>query len=233
MKEKDPIEEAIWAGSLALVKSLWGGQDYGYSRSAGGYVHDGDTTSVTLDTDKHQDDGTSLVYDIEIKVTKRISHSDSFWGPGGYIEKENIPARKIARIEGHHYVIEEDDNSGGFQGMGGRLFTIVFDDGREVVTRNLWSQGTIPPKWRERHPDNAHFKTAEKVAVPGGGHAWNADKSKITFTDLVELQCEYCADVNDRVIPTQEHCTCATPKIRDTEYMFHSPYEDAESWDED
>lgn len=229
MKEKDPIEEAIWAGSLALVKSLWGGQDYGYNRSAAGYVHEGDTTSVTLDTGKYQDDGTQLFYDIEIKVTKRISHGDSFWGPGGYIEKENIPARKIARIDGHHYVIEEDDNSGGFQGMGGRAFTIVFDDGREVVTRNLWSQGHVPPKWRERHPDNAHFKTAEKAAVSGSfSQLRDRDKSKISFTDLVELQCEYCADVNDRIIPVQDHCTCATPEIRDTEYMFQPEFENAE-----
>lgn len=66
------------------------------------------------------------------------------------------------------------------------------------------------------NPEN-HRSTAELT-----------EPSKISFTDVVELQCEYCADVNDRVIPVQDHCTCDTPEIRDTEYMFQPEFENAE-----
>ena len=34
---------------------------------------------------------------------------------------------------------------------------IRFTDGREVITHNLWHQGTIPKHFRARLPDNAVF----------------------------------------------------------------------------
>ncbi|MCR4284526.1 MAG: hypothetical protein NUV97_00595 [archaeon] len=45
-----------------------------------------------------------------------------------------------------HYRISPDSKRG-FQGFGGREFTIHFKDGRIVTTHNLWFQGEIPKFW--------------------------------------------------------------------------------------
>jgi hypothetical protein len=65
----------------------------------------------------------------------------------------------VVRANGHHYVIEADgsDNLFGMRGFGGEEFTIRFHDGRVVKTTNLWAQGVIPERFRERLPDNAEF----------------------------------------------------------------------------
>ena len=69
-------------------------------------------------------------------------------------------------VDHEHYRIvpTTPDTPADFCGFGGREFTIAFADGRTVTTRNLWHQGTVPPPWRDRLPDNAVFS-----AFQGGG----------------------------------------------------------------
>ena len=63
-----------------------------------------------------------------------------------------------ARINGEHYVIcNEFPPKGSPRGHSGRKFAIQFNDGREVETTNLWSQGTIPDEFKDELPDNARF----------------------------------------------------------------------------
>ena len=62
--------------------------------------------------------------------------------------------RRVARIHGNHYVIEPDTQRG-FQGFGGRKMVIKFHDGTEVVSHNVWHQGTIPEHLLDALPDNA------------------------------------------------------------------------------
>lgn len=78
-----------------------------------------------------------------------------FWND--YVLK--VDDKRIARIDGNHYFIEPDSNSSDFKGFGGREFTIKFNDGRTVTTKNLWHQGTIPEDFKKRLPDNAVFNT--------------------------------------------------------------------------
>ena len=66
-------------------------------------------------------------------------------------------SKKVARINGTHYIISPDDPRAAFQGFGGREFTILFHDGRKVVTHNLWYQGIIPDLFKDLLPDNAEF----------------------------------------------------------------------------
>ena len=40
-------------------------------------------------------------------------------------------------------------------GMSGRKYHIQMTDGRSVVTNDLWYQGQIPERFRDRLPDNA------------------------------------------------------------------------------
>jgi len=63
---------------------------------------------------------------------------------------------RVARIEGGHYRYS-DPTDKGFRGFGGRKFVIQFDDGRLIESSNLWFQGDIPDRFRERLPDNAKF----------------------------------------------------------------------------
>lgn len=61
------------------------------------------------------------------------------------------------RIGGKHYTIHADDAPKGARGFGGVLHTIRFFDDSVVETRNLWSQGEIPARFRDRLLDNASF----------------------------------------------------------------------------
>ena len=58
-------------------------------------------------------------------------------------------------IDGEHYMIGSEDDDYPSRGHGGQRFRIKFNDGREVVTTNLWHQGKIPEHYRDRLPDNA------------------------------------------------------------------------------
>lgn len=80
------------------------------------------------------------------------------FGCNHWYEKLSIKDHKnVARIGGSHYQIEPDNPKAAFQGFGGSKFTIRFNDGREVTTRNLWHQGEIPKWFRSRLTDNAVF----------------------------------------------------------------------------
>lgn len=61
------------------------------------------------------------------------------------------------RVNGWHYVIKPDPPKGfrGSVGHGGSEFRFQLNDGRLVVSRNVWSQGIIPDHFRERLTDNA------------------------------------------------------------------------------
>jgi len=62
------------------------------------------------------------------------------------------------RVHGTHYLISPDNSSTfGFKGFGGAEFRIKFHDGRNIVSHNLWCQGDIPERFKERLPDNAVF----------------------------------------------------------------------------
>ena len=49
-----------------------------------------------------------------------------------------------------------------YNSYAGRIFKILFNDGRIVLTNNLWCNGDIPEKFREQLPDNAVFEKVSK-----------------------------------------------------------------------
>lgn len=81
----------------------------------------------------------------------------SFWLKKLHLGPEDKIRQTI--IGGQHYML----GKGGylFKGHGGRKFHILFYDGREVKTTNLWEQGEIPEEFRELLPDNATFIPVE------------------------------------------------------------------------
>lgn len=63
----------------------------------------------------------------------------------------------VARICGILFVIAPETDAQTSRGHGGRRFKIDFDDGRTVITSNLWYVGPIPYNFRVQLPDNAHW----------------------------------------------------------------------------
>lgn len=87
-------------------------------------------------------------------VAERLCFRCHFWLEK--VLKRDDPS--VARIAGQHWTVCSEDVHPSDRGMCGRRFTIVWDDGRRVVTSNLWHQGDIPTLFRERLPDNARFE---------------------------------------------------------------------------
>jgi hypothetical protein len=157
-EERTPEETAIWDGMLKLVDSLpdgRGGASRGpgeFRRGYGDSIETGPFERFSASTEFKQfnarGDGVDDVYDIEVTVTKRQDSNEAYW-------RQQLADRAGAIvINGVHYRIGK--GMGG--GFGGRRFDIrMLGNGHVVETRNLWFQGPIPPKWRERFPDNAEF----------------------------------------------------------------------------
>ena len=87
-------------------------------------------------------------------LEKNICHTCDFWQ-----SKEDIKDNpRTVRVKGTHYYIEDDKpHNTSFLGFGGAEFNIKFNDGRLVITHNLWCQGDIPERFRGKLPDNAVF----------------------------------------------------------------------------
>ena len=80
-----------------------------------------------------------------------------FWMEKVGWRKSNDPRAVI--VNGRYYYIDDEAVPGyqGFRGFGGSEFKIKFNDGREVISHNLWCQGDIPAHFRDVLTDNAVF----------------------------------------------------------------------------
>lgn len=110
--------------------------------------------------------GPAVIHGTEVrfKVTESSSDSPDFWGPrvaevaADAAKPEN--ERRIAIVDHWFYGIGREPRPGESRdclGFAGRKHRIVFQDGRDVTTHNLWSGGIIPPTFWDRLPDNATF----------------------------------------------------------------------------
>lgn len=72
----------------------------------------------------------------------------------------------VVRVDGGHHMIGPENTGERFRGHGGHRFKIRFFDGRETESSNLWFQGGIPARWKERLPDNAEFLIDNIPALP-------------------------------------------------------------------
>jgi hypothetical protein len=158
-REKSPVNDALWKGALAIVADLPRETGGGY-RGVGEFSRDGDASTVKTTLGVEQPDGTTKVYRITLTVAESTDDHDGLWGPRGRadVADDNKPGMRVV-IDANLYTIGDGHSSHGFQGFGGREFHIEFFDGRTVTTRDLWHHGVVPPKWRERWPDNAKFVT--------------------------------------------------------------------------
>lgn len=99
---------------------------------------------------------------------------------------EVCKGQNVAIINGGHYTIGPEPNGfrlRDFLGMAGREFHIEFADGRRIVTHNLWYQGSVPERFRDRYQDNATFGGgAERVVLGDGTTAWQESSKQNSIT---------------------------------------------------
>lgn len=107
--------------------------------------------------------------DIGARMEERSECFDcAFWGR--LLEQDAERPETVVIVEGRHYMIEPDPDQPrdrGFAGFGGAEFTVAFNDGRVVKSRNLWTQGEIPERFREQMPDNATFLHGDRSKFKG------------------------------------------------------------------
>ena len=61
-------------------------------------------------------------------------------------------------IKGRHFIVGDEEYGGtSLSGFAGQRFTIEKVSGERLVTTNLWTQGEIPERFRDRLLDNAKF----------------------------------------------------------------------------
>ena len=84
---------------------------------------------------------------------------------------EDLANRRVV-VDGNHYMISAVADTYPL-GFGGELFIIKFFDGRIIKTNNLWSQGSIPDRFREMLPDNAVFLPIERQPSTASSYSGN------------------------------------------------------------
>jgi len=96
-------------------------------------------------------------------VEKQLCFNCDFW-----VGKLNLShSHRQVRVDGKCYFTgDENDGSQGMRGFGGARFHIRFhEEGREIITSNLWHNGDIPLVFRDRLPDNAIFIRSSEYKV--------------------------------------------------------------------
>ena len=89
----------------------------------------------------------------EKMIQRNVCFSCNFW----FNIIDDIDNKLV--IDGTVYVFHEraEAHTVAFLGHGGREFTIETNDGKVLSTNNLWSNGNVPDKFRDRIKDNAQF----------------------------------------------------------------------------
>ena len=139
----------------------------GLNRDAGWFSDDGLLARTTAK--RKAADGSWTTYEItaadrqdriEVTTVEGVDNADWFWQP---IADETDRTERVV-VDDRCYTIRPDSrNPGSGDGFSGRRFEIEWLDeagrptGETVVTRNLWSRGTLPPAWRNELSPNARF----------------------------------------------------------------------------
>lgn len=153
--DRGPLGEALWAGVLAVGDAeAFQVDNHGTSRTTAHYSNGPGLQGASAVFSFYRDDGTRLHRRVTVTVIEEEDSDDAYWtqlAPGD--------AGAVRTTDGRHYIIGQtragDRNE--WKGFGGHKWHVKFHDGRSVYTDNLWSQGVIPPKHRERLAPNAEL----------------------------------------------------------------------------
>lgn len=141
-----PFADAQWVGILAVGEQIEVPDHRGKSRTAARNHEDGSTSANFT---YYAENGERVNRTVTVLVTEEVDSNDAYW------DGVDADSPNAVRIDGAHYMIG-DRRAGhpAWKGFGGHRWHIIYPDGRHALTDNLWSQGPIPPKHRERLFDN-------------------------------------------------------------------------------
>ena len=156
----------LWSAITAKLADLF--PHGGINRDAAWFSSDDRQCRTTAK--RKNDDGTWTTYEItasdhagriEVKVMEGVDNADSFWKP---IADSTDRLERVVIGDWCYSITPDSDKPGPGDGFDGRRFEIEWLDadgrptGETLVTRNLWSRGTIPPAWRtDSLKPNARF----------------------------------------------------------------------------
>ena len=108
-----------------------------------------------------QEAGTNYTSGEHLRKT-RVCFNCDFWLEKVRWQEQPDGEHQPVRVDGKHYCYDPrrpfTSGDSRYNGFGGHRWTIRFtDDGRQIVTNDLWHQGTIPEHFRARLPDNVVF----------------------------------------------------------------------------
>lgn len=109
-------------------------------------------------------------YDDDMRLfERRLCFTCAFWAK--YVELEHDVEEQLQRLPmrsgGVHRVGVMDNSAKGFKGFGGTSFIFEHIDGRVIFCNNVWQQGAIPERFKDRLPDNGRFLTTEEARTKG------------------------------------------------------------------
>ena len=154
-EDRGPLGEALWAGVLAVGDAPSFHVDHrGSSRTTAHYTNDQGTQAVSAVYTFYNADGTRTHRKVVVMVAEEVDSDDGYWSQ---IRPDDSGV--VRTSDGKHYIIgkRRPGDRDSWKGFGGHKWHVRFNDGRSVYTDNLWSQGAIPPKHRERLAPNAEL----------------------------------------------------------------------------
>ena len=105
--------------------------------------------------------GKEIDHSINFRVSLCSSEcfTDWFWLQECRAQESDPNEYAIIDGESYHFNRKNPVVKGGydFLGFGGQRFKIRYNNGATYTTNNLWCQGEIPDKYRDRLKDNAVF----------------------------------------------------------------------------
>lgn len=107
---------------------------------------------------------TANYYGNKRMVDAKFCFHCNFW------DELSVKVATTIRIEGVHYMNGPNAKKPHqYNGHGGRNFIIKMNSGEVIETCDLWCQGSIPTRFRDKMPDNATFVQIPKPVGHGQG----------------------------------------------------------------
>ena len=110
-------------------------------------------TAVICSECGEHDDAHYIAETRDDMIARQLCFSCRFWFY--HVANGNDP--QVVRAGGRHYMIGAEDAGRYARGFGGARFHFQRLDGTEVISTNVWFQGVIPERFRDRLPDNARL----------------------------------------------------------------------------
>lgn len=109
-------------------------------------------------------------YDANLRLEdQKLCFTCNYWL--NYVCLEHDPDEQLRRLpmraNGVHRVGNMDNSAKGFKGFGGASFIFEHNDGRIIFCNNVWQQGEIPARFKDRLPDNGRFLDTEEARQRG------------------------------------------------------------------